>query len=698
MWPTSAPLIPTATGPPMHLFPHDKLDWSLRRHEERLERTPDDANARLEYAASLLSKAQFHDGGEPKYNSALAEARRVLQQDPGSVPAMVIAGLCLVGLDRIEPASRYLDEALKREPERADVHLAYGVFHQGARRVGDPAGDRHQAIREFEMACRLAPEAWEPHALLAMALWERATDLGGPGAAPRLLERSQFHTVRALELGAATSASPALVYHLGITCLHTTRFEDAAKLLTRLLDDSRYRSRAQYYLGLVYYRMGKHKNAVLSLRQHLDNGPESARVHARIGMCYLQLGEVVKAREACNRALAIDADDLQARWTLGCALVEEGREDEAVKMFKAILEDAPDHAPAFAELTRTRSRRGDTGWLRKALRAEVGVFDRLPVAGPGPDPRATTLTRIQSVLGAMEEVDEDAVGPILAAMDLTSDERLRFTLWEAALDHESGRRARSMARRLKEPGTQYDAAAGREVLALAHRIQEPLLVAGLQIDEEDLRRAAVDRHGPARDVSDHRMAIDAERRQARAWQALLLLAIASHGNPSSRKLLMRWGAEADADLADAANAALIILGDDGAAEALRKRAKSRGVGHLVDAMEAQVAAPHRRHPVRPAATGESSECTTCGRRTHDVDLMLIGAQAAVCNHCLTHIAQHRRELETEDPEAVCALSRLGRFESAALYVHNGIGVSRQVVDHGLGLLEREAIDRYLGAV
>jgi len=71
---------------------------------------------------------------------------------------------------------------------------------------------------------------------------------------------------------------------------------------------------------------------------------------------------------------------------------------------------------------------------------------------------------------------------------------------------------------------------------------------------------------------------------------------------------------------------------------------------------------------------------------------------AICDRCLADIAVHRRELETDDPEAVCALSGRGRFETAAMYVYQKLTVSREVVDHGLGLLEREAVDRFLDQV
>jgi len=685
----------------MALFPHDKLDWSIRRLEQRLDQTPDDASTRLDYARHCLSKAWFHDGGEVWFNKALTQARRVLQHDPASPGALVVAGASLVGLDRLEPAQRYLDEALRVEPEGAAVHLALGAAHEAARRLGAPSGDRHQAVREVEMACRLAADAWEPHWQLGRLLWARSTELGGPsGGSKRMTERSQFHTVRALELGPSAAVEPRIVYHLAITCLHDARFVEADKLFTRLLDDEKLRPRAQYYLGLVHYHLGKYKNAVLYLRQHLSHAPESPRVHARIGMCYLQLGEVVKAREACNRALAIDPSDLQARWTLGCALVEEGRDDDALRAFKQILQDAPDHQPAFQELVRLRARRDDAEWLQAALRAEIQQFDRLPVAATSPDgkpihPRQATRDRLGTLVRAVATTTADPVADFLAGIDLTTDESLRFALWEAALDRVSTARAKAMGAALQEPGRHYGAEAGREVLALAQALPEQLLTRGLQIDEEHLRRQAVDRHGPARDVTDHRQAIDDERREARAWQALLLLSIASHGNRSSRSLLVRWAAEADADLAEAARAALAMLGDESSAEILRKRARSRGAENLVDAMLTQVGAPSVRHPVRPAGDDEEAVCSTCGRRNHEVALLLVGSNGSICSQCLAELARHRRELQSEDPEAVCALSGRNQFEVRAMYTFRGLTVCREVVDDGLGRLEREAVHRYL---
>lgn len=670
------------------MFPHDKLDWHMSRLDKRLADNPDDAGTRLDYAWACLSKAWWHQGGEVWFNNALTQARRILQHDPGNTGALVTAGASLVGLGRFDPGARYLDEALRLSAERADVHLALAEMHRQQR-------DLHQAVREAEIACRLAPQSWEAHHLLAMVLWDRFTELGGRG---RLAERSQFHTVRALQLDASGPLVGPMRYHLAIACMHTGRFTDAHKLFSKLLEDERYRDRAEYYLGLVSYQMGKHKNAVMHLRRHLNKVPDNPRVLSRLGLCYLQLGEMAKARETCNRALAIDPTDINARWTLGCALVEEGNEEEAVRTFKSILSDKPDHAPAFDELVRIRSAHRDLNWLQQALQTEVGRFERLPDPAGATDPRDATRARVGSVLRALGSLDGNTLPAIVGAMAATSDEGLKFQLWEAACDHVAATKARSAAQALQSPGEYYSAEMGREVLALHDRLPEQLLTRGLALEDDDLRRAAVDRHGPSSDVTRHRKKVDDERRQARAWQAMLLLSIGSRKNRASKSLLRRWANEADDDLADAARAALAMLGDEEATTLLTRRARARGAKGLMDAFQTHVDPPRKRFHPHPAETDSDAVCATCGRRAIETGHLLLGANAAICDACTTELARDRRHLMTEDPEVRCGLCDKNNLEAKHVFVYRAIPVCDECLALSLGLAEREEVDSWLASL
>jgi hypothetical protein len=91
--------------------------------------------ARLELCRCFLSRGWIHEGGEPDCATALAMARRVLQDDPTSVTGLVVAGAALVGMDRPEAAEKYLNQAVAVEPDRADLNLALGAL---SAQLGEP--------------------------------------------------------------------------------------------------------------------------------------------------------------------------------------------------------------------------------------------------------------------------------------------------------------------------------------------------------------------------------------------------------------------------------------------------------------------------------------------------------------------------------------------------------------------------------
>lgn len=691
------------------MFPHDKLDWNLSRLEKRLADGETDPDVRLAYAAACISRARFHGGGDSGYNDALTQARRVLHHEPGHPTALVIASLALVLLDRAEAAERYLEEARRTAGDDPRLHIAIG---EAALQVGDSAA----AETAFATATRLSPESWEGHLLLGRLLTQLARRAPPTDAtAVRRTESAQYHLVRALQLGPSEPEQPPVLYDLATLCLRTGKVADGQRLLTRLLDHDAWRAEARYHLGRVAARTGKHKKAILYFRQHLSEASdERAEVWARIGACHLHLGEPHKAREACNRALALDPDDIEARWILGSALIAEGQPADAARAFREILEIAPDHQDAFSELVRLRAQEGDLRWLRQALRSETAVYDRLPATALRPDPRhasrgrqappttidprSSTRHRVRTLVRGMGALDANAAATVLECLDLTTDEGLRFLLWDGALDLLARRRAGQVNEALAAPGRRYSVATGKDVLTLAHLIGEERLTVGLDVSEDDLRRAAVERHGPASDVGAHRTNIAAERQQARAWQGLLLLAIASKATPSARNLLVRWSSDADPELGVAARAGLAMTGDADATRALRGLAAEKQVDHLIRLASALGEQPNGPEPALLVTDRDDLVCATCGRRGGQVSHMIVGRGHAVCNVCMSTLHERRAELTTRDPELACALTGATLLDADALYVYQGTPISSACVEQSLGHEERETVAAWLAAL
>src|SRR5690606_15136168 len=148
------------------------------------------------------------------------------------------------------------------------------------------------------------------------------------------------------------------------------------------------------------------------------------------------------------------------------------------------------------------------------------------------------------------------------------------------------------------------------------------------------------------DVVAHRRNIGLERDEARAWQAMLLLAVASHGTASARNLLVRWASDADAELATAATAGLAMLGDEDAGATLRRIAAEHELDHLARRALAP-ASPHPGpQPARLLTDRDDLVCATCGRRGSQVSHVLAGLGIAVCSVCTASIAERRDELRT----------------------------------------------------
>lgn len=668
------------------MYPHQKLDWSAGRIEARLAEHPDDVQARLELARLYLSRGLYHGGGEAQCSLALQQARRVLQDDPASAEALIMAGAALVGMDRPEGAQRYLDEAIRLDAERPDLHLALGAMYRGL-------GDRHLAIRHLETACRGAPQSWEVHLLLGRTLAERARQVG---TGIRLVERSQYHLVQALKLDPSPDLLAPLMRDLGLSCLQTGRYAEAEKLFVRLRENPRFSALARKYLGQVAYSLGKYKNAIQHYRHYLDAHGEDANALAQMGMSYLHLGELDRAREYCNRALLLAPDHLGARHALGCTLLEEGQSAEAMKVFKETLEDHPEDLTSYLELARTRRRTGDATWLQKALTMEVSAFDRLPLVGGDGAPRTLTRKRIAVLLDELRAVGPSSVPAVLGAVELTEDEGLRFTLWEAACALASGHIADEVATRLRDPGRTYSVTLARNALAAAGSIPEPALTAGLNVTMEDIQRAAVDRRGGAHDLTAHRRNVDAERDVARAYQALLLLAIATRRSRAARALLTSWGADADPDLQVAVLAAQVMCGDNDAVRLLVRRAQERGAGSIVERLLAHVTPPTQHVDPQPVGRGQDVHCSACGRTNRDCTHLMAGTRAVVCDLCVHAIAKNRRALAAPD-DAACHLCGRTHFESRGIYRHAGVDVCADCLDLSMGLLEREEIDRFLAA-
>jgi len=328
---------------------------------------------------------------------------------------------------------------------------------------------------------------------------------------------------------------------------------------------------------------------------------------------------------------------------------------------------------------------------------EVGKYDRLPPGGERYDARQLTRKRINVILQELHAVGPSTVEAVLQSIEHTQDECLRFLLWETACQMAAGAVADGAAARLRSPGQHFDSKLGGEAFAAAASIPEPVLTGGLALEEGDLKRATVERHGPAHDVQEHRRNLDIERNNARAYQALLLLAIASRRSPSGKELIRSWAESSDPDMSVAAWSAMAMYGEPAAAQMLRNRAMERGGENLVEDLLARTS-PQKKpsNTPRRVTNNEQTQCSTCGRKPGEVAHMITGSGVVICDRCVVRLWQHRRSLTAPD-EATCNLCGRSHFESNGLFTYNKVNICTHCVQLSLGLIEREEVDSFLSS-
>jgi cytochrome c-type biogenesis protein CcmH len=127
----------------------------------------------------------------------------------------------------------------------------------------------------------------------------------------------------------------------------------------------------------VYIRLGRYADAVKAHRNVLAFNPETSERRSALGEALVAAAQGIVTAEASaafERAVALDPQNAKARFYLGLAAEQDGRQADAAQRWRALIAAAPPDAP-WRELVRTALARVDP--------AAAQEFAALPAA-PGP--------------------------------------------------------------------------------------------------------------------------------------------------------------------------------------------------------------------------------------------------------------------------------------------------------------------------
>jgi cytochrome c-type biogenesis protein CcmH len=101
-------------------------------------------------------------------------------------------------------------------------------------------------------------------------------------------------------------------------------------------------------LAPVLAKLGRMDDAVRAFRNSITYNGENAARRADLGEVLVAAASGVVTAEAkaeFERAVALDADEVKARYFLGLAAEQDGRAEDAAAVWRAMLEKAPPNAP-----------------------------------------------------------------------------------------------------------------------------------------------------------------------------------------------------------------------------------------------------------------------------------------------------------------------------------------------------------------
>ena len=143
------------------------------------------------------------------------------------------------------------------------------------------------------------------------------------------------------------------------------------------------------HLGLALHCEGQFGSALPWLKQAVELEPNNADFCEYLAELYGDMDDHARAIPYWERALAQAADRIPSRVSLGWALQEEGRLDEAGAQYRVVLQLQPNAAIGHLNLGGLHEELGDLTEAEAAFRAALRLQPDLPM----PHARLATLLR-----------------------------------------------------------------------------------------------------------------------------------------------------------------------------------------------------------------------------------------------------------------------------------------------------------------
>lgn len=208
------------------------------------------------------------------------------------------------------------------------------------------------------------------------------------------LDEGILYLERAL---ANNSGNPALPLELARAYVMAGRADDALALLeTQGLEDD---GLATQLMALVSHVQQGDTDSAREMTEELTaSHPDDPDALTAAAILNEMLGNQAQALELLARAIELDGDNIAARLIMSGLLADEGREQEAERMLRRIVEDVPGHPAALAALGQLALARGELDEAASLYERSLASYQDAPIH--------LALARVQMQRGDLEAADE----------------------------------------------------------------------------------------------------------------------------------------------------------------------------------------------------------------------------------------------------------------------------------------------------
>jgi tetratricopeptide (TPR) repeat protein len=323
-------------------------------------------------------------------DKAIEALEQVLALKPEAVAPRITLGQILLEQNRTDEALEQLIAATEDKASNTDAYLALGMAYMRrnepelalpiVQRAASTAPGNAQAAYTLAQVLRQLGQQEAATAELARyqqlqrqseARETRARRLtSAVSTASELIGRQRYAEARDLleEFAADQQEHPAVLQVLGYLRLIHGQYAAASEALERALVLDKLNPETLFYLGHTYFLAGELERAETVTERAIAIYPWDSRYLAQLGYIQLDGEQHAAARETLEHALELDPASLAARLGLGSLALRTGRLDDAESELTAAVAISADNAEARRLL-------GLTFWQQRRFADAVDQYE-----------------------------------------------------------------------------------------------------------------------------------------------------------------------------------------------------------------------------------------------------------------------------------------------------------------------------------